>query len=72
MSGATTDTRPTVSVIIPTLNGGRWLDDLLIRLREQTLQPDEILVVDSETVHQVVDMRDGRVVTHGIGGGSDA
>lgn len=30
------------------------------------------LVVDSETVHQVVDMRDGRVVTHGIGGGSSA
>lgn len=47
MTGATTDTRPRVSVIIPTLNGARWLDDLLTRLREQTLQPDEILVVDS-------------------------
>ena len=62
MSGATTDTRPTVSVIIPTLNGGRWLDDLLIRLREQTLQPDEILVVDSGSTDATLSI----AASHGV------
>ncbi|CAK8711619.1 Glycosyltransferase 2-like domain-containing protein [Candidatus Electrothrix laxa] len=38
---------PTVSLIIPTLNGERWLDDLLSALERQTLVPDEILLVDS-------------------------
>ncbi|MCI5162985.1 MAG: glycosyltransferase family 2 protein, partial [Candidatus Electrothrix sp. AX5] len=37
----------TVSLIIPTLNGERWLDDLLSALEQQTLVPDEILLVDS-------------------------
>ncbi|MCI5165356.1 MAG: glycosyltransferase, partial [Candidatus Electrothrix sp. GM3_4] len=37
----------TVSLIIPTLNGERWLDDLLLALERQTLLPDEILLVDS-------------------------
>ena len=36
-----------VSVIIPTLNGAVWLDRLLTALIGQTLQPGEILVVDS-------------------------
>jgi rhamnosyltransferase len=38
---------PTVSLIIPTLNGECWLDDLLSALEQQTLVPDEILLVDS-------------------------
>ncbi len=38
---------PTVSLIIPTLNGERWLDDLLFALERQTLVPNEILLVDS-------------------------
>lgn len=37
----------TVSVIIPTLNGGRRFGSLLAALRVQTLVPEEILVVDS-------------------------
>jgi rhamnosyltransferase len=37
----------TVSLIIPTWNGGRWLDSLLAGLARQTLPPDEILIVDS-------------------------
>jgi rhamnosyltransferase len=36
-----------VSVIIPTWNGGKWLEQLLTMLEEQTLVPDEILLVDS-------------------------
>jgi len=37
----------TVSLIIPTLNGERWLDDLLFALERQTLMPHEILLIDS-------------------------
>lgn len=37
----------TISVIIPSCNAGEYLQPLLSRLREQTLPPDEILVVDS-------------------------
>lgn len=37
----------TISVIIPTCNAGEYLQPLLSRFREQTLPPDEILVVDS-------------------------
>ncbi|MCI5142293.1 MAG: glycosyltransferase family 2 protein, partial [Candidatus Electrothrix sp. ATG1] len=39
--------KQTVSLIIPTLNGATWLDELLSALEEQTLLPDEILLVDS-------------------------
>jgi len=41
------DNHPSVSVIIPTWNGEQWLDSLLNKLEQQTLVPDEILVVDS-------------------------
>lgn len=41
------DNRPTVSVIIPTWNGEQWLEKLLTMLEQQTLVPDEIIVVDS-------------------------
>lgn len=37
----------TVSLIIPVWNGGHWLDALLTALARQTLLPDEILLVDS-------------------------
>ena len=36
-----------VSVIIPTFNGERWLEDLLNMLERQTLPPAEVLIVDS-------------------------
>jgi rhamnosyltransferase len=39
--------KQTVSVIIPTLNGERWLENLLSALVRQTLRPDEIFLVDS-------------------------
>ena len=41
------DRHPTVSVIIPTFNGEKWLDEVLSMLRQQTLPADETLVVDS-------------------------
>ncbi|MCI5158111.1 MAG: glycosyltransferase, partial [Candidatus Electrothrix sp. AUS1_2] len=36
-----------ISLIIPTLNGELWLEELLSAIVHQTLVPDEILVVDS-------------------------
>ena len=36
-----------ISVIIPTLNGEKQLDQLLCSLEGQSVQPDEIIVVDS-------------------------
>lgn len=38
---------PTISVVLPTLNGERELPNLLDRLAEQTRPADEVLVVDS-------------------------
>lgn len=43
-----------VSVIIPTLNGGRQLGQLLEALNRQTVCPDEILIVDSESTDDTV------------------
>ena len=56
----------TVSLIIPTWNGGRWIDKILTMLARQTLALEEILIIDSgsadETLaivrqHQTVDPR---------------
>lgn len=41
-----------VSVIIPTLNGGAQIGRLIQVLREQSVIPDEILVVDSQSEDQ--------------------
>ena len=38
-----------VSVVIPTLNAGKQLKELLQTLKKQTVKPAEILVVDSES-----------------------
>src|SRR5262249_41358950 len=43
-----------VSVIIPTWEAGAYLPALLARLHEQTLAPDEILVVDSSSTDATV------------------
>jgi rhamnosyltransferase len=50
------DIRPTVSVIIPTWNGEQWLEKLLTMLEQQTLVPDEILVVDSGSQDRTCDL----------------
>lgn len=40
-----------VSIVIPTLNAGRWIEPLLAKLAEQKpLPPDEIILVDSGSV----------------------
>ena len=38
-----------ISVIIPTLNAGTMIDDLLSALKRQTITPAEIIVVDSSS-----------------------
>lgn len=38
-----------VSVIVPTLNAGAWIVPLLQALRTQSLRPEEVLVVDSDS-----------------------
>lgn len=45
---------PTISVIIPTCNGAATLGELLAVLARQTIQPDEVLVVDSSSTDETV------------------
>jgi rhamnosyltransferase len=45
-----------VSVIIPTLNGGRYLGQLLCGLRRQSVKPSQILVVDSSSNDDTVEI----------------
>ena len=40
-----------VSVIIPTFNGGSGLDRSIVSLHQQTLRPVEIIVVDDGSTH---------------------
>lgn len=48
-----------ISVIIPTLNAEKDMPSLLQALRTQTLQPEEILIVDSESADQTVSIAEG-------------
>lgn len=43
-----------IALIIPTRNADAWLDELIPALQSQSLQPDEWLVVDSESNDQTV------------------
>ena len=45
---------PRISVIIPTLNGGMLLQQLLQKLSVQSVKADEILVVDSSSTDETV------------------
>lgn len=57
---------PTVSVVIPVLNDADLLDTCLSMLRQQTLQPQEIIVVDNGcTDHtvQVATRHGARIIT---------
>lgn len=38
-----------ISLIVPTLNAGKYIEPLLQRLKEQTVPIDEIVVIDSES-----------------------
>lgn len=38
-----------VSVVIPTLNAGRYIERLLSTIHEQSVNPDEVLVIDSSS-----------------------
>jgi rhamnosyltransferase len=48
--------RPTVAVVIPTLNAGEGLRNVLDGLARQTVKPCEIVVVDSESADQTCDV----------------
>ncbi len=48
--------QPTVSVIIPTFNGEKTLEELFATLHHQTLQPAEILVADSSSSDGTVEI----------------
>lgn len=45
---------PTISVIIPTLNGEGTLEHFFAALKNQYIQPDEVLVVDSSSADRSV------------------
>jgi len=49
-----TGSNQTISVLIPTFNGEKTLEDLFITLGSQTLQPLEVLVADSSSVDGTV------------------
>lgn len=49
LTNHSTDAVPKLSVIIPTYRPGRAIEELLLRLKEQTLQPYEIIVIDSDS-----------------------
>jgi len=53
---ADTDKKMSLSVIIPTRNGGDGFRELLASLTIQSLQPDEILVVDSASEDATVEI----------------
>lgn len=43
-----------ISLVIPTLNAGKYIDSLLQRLKEQTVPVDEIVVIDSASEDDTV------------------
>lgn len=45
-----------ISVIIPTLNAGHEIDGLLIALEHQSIQPVEILIVDSASEDKTIEL----------------
>lgn len=45
-----------VSVIIPTLNAIRYIEKLIVELKNQSIQPHETIVVDSSSTDQTVDI----------------
>lgn len=42
-------THHTISVIIPTYQGEKWLHALLVMLEQQTVVPDELIIIDSDS-----------------------
>lgn len=48
-----------ITVVVPTWNSGRWLPACLGALERQTLQPDEVLVVDSASTDGSVEALSG-------------
>ena len=49
-----------ISVIIPTLNAGRHFEELLDGLKNQTLKPAQIIVIDSESTDETLELARNR------------
>lgn len=49
-------TRPAISIVMATYNGARYLREAIDSLREQTLPPSEIVVVDDGSVDETPDI----------------
>lgn len=45
-----------ISVIIPTLNAGKYLFELLDKIYSQTLKPDEIIIIDSSSNDNTIEI----------------
>lgn len=46
----------TISIIIPTLNASEYIENLINKLNSQTIKPDEVVVVDSESDDNTVEL----------------
>lgn len=53
---SSTNPKPSISAIIPTLNGAETLGEFFAALKRQHVQPDEILVGDSESDDRTVEI----------------
>ena len=62
--------RPSVGVVLPVRNGGRLLAEVLAALSAQTVEPDEVVVVDDRSTDDSADVarRAGAEVVTGGGG----
>lgn len=45
-----------ISIIIPTYNASKYLPDLLKKISAQTVQYDEIIVIDSSSTDNTIDI----------------
>lgn len=52
-----------ISVVIPTLNAAAEIGSLLIAITNQTLKPDEIIIVDSESSDETVSLASAHPLT---------
>ena len=47
-----------ISVVIPTRNAGQMLEQLLLSLAGQTMKPDEVIIIDSSSTDNTVEIAD--------------
>ncbi len=55
----TSDLRPQTSLIVPTLNAEQYISPLIDSLKNQTIPPDEIIIIDSESDDRTAEIVSG-------------